>query len=103
MTQSQFASAPASSLFEASHTLFGKHPEDVLLSIKIGEETLDWLGALFDAIELLYEKNESHYNIKHLIDLGQHISSDFSNLLGCHVEEVENCLKAAGVLKGESV
>ena len=105
-TQTPGASAPSSlSPIGAAKAVFGKHPEEVISLVKTGMDTLNWLGALFNVIQLLKNHPSNHpssYQIKYLVAMGDYIASDLSNFLDCEHEQMADCLKAAKAKEGAS-
>ena len=65
-------------------------------------DTLNWLGALFNAIQLTPKNHPSSYQIKYLVAMGDYIASDLSNFLDCEHEQMADCLKAAKAKEGAS-
>jgi hypothetical protein len=88
------ASSPT---IEAASALFDRHPKDVVNYIKTGGETFDCLSSTFTTIKLLYEKSEGNQSseIRRLIDIGKHVSDDFSDYLDCEAKRLERCIEAA--------
>jgi hypothetical protein len=100
MSQSPGAPAPTSPI-EACRTVFGQHPEDVIVPIKLGSDAFDWLSALFKAIELFLDHRPTE--VEHLVALGRYIATDMSDYLDCAREQMTDSIKAAEAREGGAI
>lgn len=91
--------APRSSI-EAVRAVFGESPRNVLLPAKLGADTLDWVDAIFHAIEVLNEKGGGEMHIKRLSKLGRYVSNDIAEAVGCEYEEMLAKVEAAEAAEG---
>ena len=80
---------------EAAKAVLGRHPKDAILYAELGHETLDWLEAVFHAIEVLHEKGGGEIHIKRLASLGRYVSSDISNHIGAEHDKMAEAIEAA--------
>jgi hypothetical protein len=110
-TQTPGASAPVttSSPIETCRAVFGECPEDILSIVQTANDALEWFSYLFYEIEKLsrFEWSdesaslmESLSTIKMLSGMGNYISSDIGEYVGCEAGKMAECLKAAEARKG---
>ena len=99
-SRAQTITLPSPSPIEAAKTVLGRHPKDAILYAEIGHETLDWLEAVFHAIEVLHEKGGGEIHIKRLAGLGRYVSSDMSNHIGAEHEKMAEAIEAAEAQEG---
>jgi hypothetical protein len=83
-----------------ARTVFGERPRDVLLYTEMGLNALNWLGAVFHAIELLHERGGSSLEIKRLAGLGRYIADDIGDHIGLQHEAMAECIAAAEAAEG---
>jgi len=74
------------------------HLQDAADALEIGQDSLNWLYAVLQAIDLLHEKGGGSINIKYLTDLGRYITCDIGNRLDCEHAKVVAGIEAAEVL-----
>lgn len=77
---------------------FGQHPEDVLGLAKTGEETLYWLAAIFEAIEVMDKHGHPATKLRsipRLAEIGRYVAEDIANTLDCQREDMEENLRKA--------
>lgn len=94
-SRAQSIPLPALSPIEAAKTVLGRHPKDALIFVELGADTLDWLEAVFHAIEVLHEKGGGEIHIKRLAGLGRYITSDIGNLIGAEHDKMAEAVEAA--------
>jgi len=99
MAQSKI-NASSISPIEAAKAVLGRHPRDAILYAEIGSDTLDQLGALFHAIELLHEQGCSSVEIKRIASLGRYVTSDIGNLIGAERDKMAEAIEAAEAQEG---
>ncbi|MEW5822746.1 MAG: hypothetical protein AB1766_00150 [Pseudomonadota bacterium] len=75
----------------------GKHPEDVIASIRCTADALFWLETLFDCIRDTPDNRPTR--IKHLAEVGKHIAADLGNYADSTHEELTDSLRKAGLIK----
>lgn len=97
------SSAPAQTIptskIAGGRALFGCHPDDVLMQIRIGVDTLDQAAALFGVIEDQLEPDGKH-TIQKLCAIGRYLCEDISNLMDCCHEKFAEQLNAAQAREG---
>lgn len=98
--RAQTITLPTPSPIEAAKTVLGRHPKDALIFVELGADTLDWLEAVFHAIEVLHEKGGGEIHIKRLAGLGRYVSSDMSNHIGAEHEKMAEAIEAAEAQEG---
>lgn len=91
--------APRSSIAEARAVL-GQAPRDVAMYLSISTESLDWLGSIFSAIEMLHKSGGGEVHIKRLAGLGKYVADDIGNLIGCEHEKVIASIEEAEAQEG---
>lgn len=94
-SRAQTITLPTPSPIEAAKTVLGRHPKDALIFVELGADTLDWLEAVFHAIEVLHEKGGGEIHIKRLAGLGRYVSSDISNHIGAEHDKMAEAIEAA--------
>jgi len=80
---------------ETARTVLGQYPQEIVGTLNIGYTSLEWLGAVLQAIELLHEKGGSSGDIKRLTSLGSYLATDIGNLLDNEREKIAESIKAA--------
>ncbi len=93
--RAQTITLPTPSPIEAAKPVLGRHPKDALIFVELGADTLDWLEAVFHAIEVLHEKGGGEIHIKRLAGLGRYITSDIGNLIGAEHDKMAEAVEAA--------
>lgn len=96
------ATAPIVTLspIEATRAVLGQSPRDVAMYLSIGTESLDWLGSIFSAIEMLHKTGGGEIHIKHLAGLGKYVADDIGEIIGCEHEKIIASIEAAEAHEG---
>ncbi|GHT81377.1 hypothetical protein AGMMS49960_17670 [Betaproteobacteria bacterium] len=74
---------------QAFRDVFGETPENVLSPTRQAIEVLEWLRAIFYAIDRLNDDDA----IRHLANVGKYIADDCGNSIGCQHEEMAGKVK----------
>lgn len=96
----QSSRASAQSPLQHARAVLGQSPRDVALYLSIGTESLDWLGSIFSAIEMLHKSGGGEVHIKHLAGLGKYVADDIGNLIVCEHEKLIASIEAAEAQEG---
>jgi hypothetical protein len=102
MSQSIGAPAPATqSPIEACKAVFGEYPQCVISSIDKFSEVLLWIGALFQALDLM-DTDSSEYPpySSNISRMGMHLAGEYYVRLQEYLDEKRDHLKAAEAREG---
>lgn len=92
---------PTLSPLKAAESVFGDSPKNVIFPMKVGADAMDWLEAIFRAIEALHDQGGGTVMIKRLASLGAYVASDMAeSILGHEYETLLGRIEAAEAKEG---
>jgi hypothetical protein len=88
--------------FDAVHSVFGRHPEDVISPLETSVKVFGWLEALTGLIKEESRKERPNiFRIEELADISSYLTEDFANYIDCCHEEMKTALQVAKARGGQ--
>lgn len=88
--------------FDAVHSVFGQHPDDVISPLETSVEVFGWLEGLTGVIK--EESNKDHPNlfrIRELANIAAYLTQYFANYVDCCHEDMKTALQVAKARGGQ--